>query len=157
YADGQHRPDVPRFIDDADRGLVTVAIRSKPPSVVALAGGKFRSWTLGDTRAGDVWPAPHTVRGSAHFSPDGALLAVGGGRDSRDSGWLWDLQSNHDLGALLDGGYRGVAPVGGLVYSFNPDGRMITATGADAETFHVFDVATRKPTTPPMIQTPDRV
>jgi WD40 repeat protein/serine/threonine protein kinase len=81
-------------------------------------------------------PAPAL---SVAFSPDGTLLASGGG-DTKVR--LWNPATGEQIGAPLDGHSAYVYWV-----EFSPDGRLLATTGFDARVL-LWDVATRRPGPP---------
>jgi WD40 repeat protein len=73
------------------------------------------------------------------FSPDGLLLAAGGGEPSRSGQLtLWSVQDGHLVREIADAHSDTV-----LGIEFSPDGRQIASCGAD-RFMKVFDVATGK-------------
>ncbi|MFC6022241.1 hypothetical protein ACFP2T_39555 [Plantactinospora solaniradicis] len=84
--------------------------------VIGLLGLLWRS-----SRSDGLSPeAGHTsLVGAVAFSPDGRLLAIGGG-----GVWLWDLAAGQPVGdPLTAGGVRAVA--------FSPDGRLLASASND--------------------------
>ena len=85
------------------------------------------------------------------FSPDGKLLAVGGGGNESDNGvvTLWDTKSRTQIKVDIKG-HQGVEIFVNAV-AFSPDNRTL-ATGATDKTIEVWDISSRpaKLLTPPL-------
>jgi len=85
------------------------------------------------------------------FSPDGKLLAVGGGGNESDNGvvTLWDTKPRTQIKVDIKG-HQGVEIFVNAV-AFSPDNRTL-ATGATDKTIEVWDISSRpaKLLTPPL-------
>jgi WD40 domain-containing protein len=89
------------------------------------------------TRPGIARLTGHTSVGSVVFSPDGKLLASGGGDGTVR---LWDVATRRPIGEPLTGHTDSVYSV-----VFSPDGRMLASGDGDDHAVRLWDVPTRRP------------
>jgi WD40 repeat protein/energy-coupling factor transporter ATP-binding protein EcfA2 len=84
------------------------------------------------------------------FSPDGKILAIGGGDGTKDSGivTLWDAQTHQRLPLLING-HEGIG-VNVTSLAFSPVDNHILAIGGTDKTVELWDVSTGKLITHPL-------
>lgn len=106
-----------------DSAMLAVACRSQPIQLLEIASRRVRAVLKGDGDAGTC----------TAFSPDGRLLAAGGGPD-HPTVRVWDLRSGHQI-------YKFVGHAGWLKsVAFSPDSRRLVSASQDT-TAIVWDVA----------------
>jgi WD40 repeat protein len=122
---------------------VTFALSPDGKTLAWIAGDPSLTFSRGEVHLWDVatgrelhrWSHPGAL--SASFSPDGKVLATGGGSHLR----LWDLATGRELaGSGTDGWYS-------ARLSFSPDGKTVfgtTSSGPGGGLIHRHDVATGK-------------
>lgn len=108
--------------------------------VTAHEDGTLRLWEVTTGGQTAVLTGHHAPVRALAFSPDGTLLASGGGAAPDDPAaiLLWDLASPGPIGRLE--GHSG--PVRAL--AFSPDGTLL-ASGADDQTVRLWDLVSRTP------------
>ncbi len=76
------------------------------------------------------------------FSPDGKILAVGGGNGRANTGLvtLWDAQTHQQLATQIEGGHEGVE-VDVTSLAFSPTDNHILAVGGTDKTVELWDVS----------------
>jgi WD40 repeat protein len=112
-------------------------------------------WSVDQDQSRPLRPKVETshVRAIA-FSPDGKILAVGGGSDEADSGLvtLWDTQTHQKLATQI-GGHEGVQ-VDVTSLAFSPINeqthKLILAVGGTDKTVELWDVSSGKLITHPL-------
>jgi len=108
--------------------------------VTAHEDGTLRLWEVTTGGQTTVLTGHHAPVRALAFSPDGMLLASGGGSAPDDPAaiLLWDLTASGPIGRLE--GHSG--PVRAL--AFSPDGTLL-ASGADDHTVRLWDLVSRTP------------
>ncbi len=101
------------------------------------AGQKVTLWDAVSDRAVYTFTGNSDPITSVAFSPDGALLALGG---EEKSVWLWDLKAMRQIGVLT--GHSG--RIQAMAFSPGRHNRMRLATGAWDGTIKIWNVQTRQ-------------
>ena len=133
--------ELPRALE-ADRSLPRTALSPEGKSLATSGSPYGVTWSDAGSKSPEQFFHVGTVVTRAmSFSPDGKMLAVGGGGDEADEGLvtLWDALTRKEIEAKIVG-HRGVS-ISVTSIAFSPDGKVI-ATGATDKLIELWDIGT---------------
>ena len=128
--------DMVRSVSFSPDGKLLASGGGKAPGVIGRQGdNNIRLWDVEAQKEAAVLKGHTDTVNSVCFSPDGKLLASGGGWDDKTIRF-WDVENKKEI-AALKGHNQAVVSV-----SFSPDGKLLASV--DYNSIRLWDVETQK-------------